>query len=218
MIPGDLEPKVTYGFPLLRFGLHGAARSGKSTAAQLLVDRFFTEIGLADPMKRFMGEIFGLDRELWGPSEARSRPCEALGGATPRVALQLLGTEWARSFDPDVWVKVLLRTVDKIEEIQQEGLYVPVYAPQRGLQVAPGRGPIVRGVVVSDVRFENEAAMLRAKGFTILHVQRALPEAKEAWRAHASEAGVMIAPEDRVLDNNGSLEELEEQVQALVKE
>lgn len=220
MIPGDVTPKEARPFSLLKYGLHGHAHSGKSTVAALLAQRGFTEIGFADPMKRFVGEIFGVEeRLLWGPSELRNRPSPELGYATPRKALQLLGTEWARSFHPDAWINYLLRTADKIEEIQRTGWSVPVYNPKTGLSVAPGHGPIVRGVVVSDVRFQNEADLLRAAGYRILHMQRdAPPRQAESWQSHASEAGIPVEEGDLVLDNNGTLEELEERVQALVKE
>jgi hypothetical protein len=53
-------------------GILGNAGSGKDLAADWLVDRGFVKISLADPIKRFLMNLFGLPPELlWGESDKR---------------------------------------------------------------------------------------------------------------------------------------------------
>lgn len=58
--------------------------SGKSTVAETLIkEHRFTQIGLADPMRRFVQEVYQFsDDQVWGPSEARN----ALDERYPRAA------------------------------------------------------------------------------------------------------------------------------------
>ena len=57
-------------------GISGSAGAGKDAAADFLVRDFgFARVALADPLKRFIKDVFDFeDDALWGPSEARSRP------------------------------------------------------------------------------------------------------------------------------------------------
>lgn len=56
--------------------LVGQAGSGKDTVGNFIVQNFnATTIALADPMKRFVANVFGFTEEqLWGPSELRNAP------------------------------------------------------------------------------------------------------------------------------------------------
>ena len=61
--------------------------------------------------------------------------------------------------------------------------------------------------VVSDVRFENEAALVRANGILIHVTGRG-----GIGGSHVSESGVAILDSDIVLDNSGALDELRLQI------
>lgn len=56
--------------------LTGAAGSGKDTVGRFIAEELNgVLIAQADPMKQFVGKIFGFDaKALWGPSEERNRP------------------------------------------------------------------------------------------------------------------------------------------------
>jgi len=56
------------------YGLSGNAGSGKDTVAYWLAqEQNLAVVALADPMKRFLRNVFGWDNEqLWGPSERRN--------------------------------------------------------------------------------------------------------------------------------------------------
>jgi hypothetical protein len=57
-------------------GISGKANSGKDTAADYLAKQYkFTKVALADPLKRFVMEVFDFSEEqLWGSSEKREEP------------------------------------------------------------------------------------------------------------------------------------------------
>lgn len=98
---------------------------------------------------------------------------------TPRLALQRLGTEWGRALDPDVWVRMGLRRARSLQGAVHPGVGSGplgahrdaggTYWPALSEVDAEGR---VRGVVLTDCRFLNEAAAIRAAGGRIWRVAR----------------------------------------------
>ena len=79
---------------------------------------------------------------------------------TPRRAAQRLGTEFGRECYSDVWIdKALSGAVELTAELS----YHNSYTAQGGFWYVRGV-PRPRGVVISDVRFPNEVAAIRAKG------------------------------------------------------
>lgn len=106
-------------------------------------------------------------------------------GKSPRELMQTLGTEWGRNFvNEDLWL---------------------ILARQRLLKLGPG-------MVIADVRFDNEALWVRKLGGRIIHVRRDLAE---RVKQHASEVGVTMEEGDGVIVNNGTLEELQQAVKDL---
>jgi len=105
-----------------------------------------------------------------------------------RYLLQTMGTEWGRShIDSDLWVKC--------EQARLEKLF-----------------PEER-IVYDDVRFEDEAALIRSYGGLIVHVKR------PGWQQddeHVSESGIVVAKGDVILDNCSNLGLLLDEVLALV--
>jgi hypothetical protein len=109
-------------------------------------------------------------------------------GVSYRHAAQTLGTDWGRKLiHSDLWLIVLERTL---------------YADLKKTDCP--------GLVLSDVRFENEAAWIRKVGGSVLHVQRNVESGMGAQaKAHASEQGVsFVAETDRLLFNYGTVEQL----------
>lgn len=92
-------------------------------------------------------------------------------GATPRHMMQTLGTEWGRNLiDGDIWVKAFAR-------------------------LNAGKC-----VIVPDVRFENEAELVREHGVLIHLTGRGGIEGN-----HASENPIDFKPGDIVIDNSRNL-------------
>lgn len=99
-------------------------------------------------------------------------------GVTPRHMMQTLGTEWGRqTIDNDIWVKAFAR-------------------------LNAGKC-----VIVPDVRFENEAALVREHGVLIHLVGRGGIEGN-----HVSENPIAFMPGDIVIDNSRDLAWLHGQV------
>lgn len=99
-------------------------------------------------------------------------------GVTPRHMMQTLGTEWGRNLiDGDIWVKAFAR-------------------------LNAGKC-----VIVPDVRFENEADLVREHGVLIHLVGRGGIEGN-----HVSENAIAFKPGDIVIDNSRDLDWLHDQV------
>jgi len=166
-------------------GIAGRARSGKDTVANFIIAAIGGyRYSFADPIRAMLAPL-GVDMNdpYW---QARKEDVIPALGVSPRRMMQTLGTEWGRNLiNPDLWL---------------------VMAHQRLLRNGPG-------MVISDVRFENEAAWIRKHGGRIIHVIR--PEAK-AVEAHASEDGIEMQDTDARLFNSGTLEELQLSVRELL--
>lgn len=106
-----------------------------------------------------------------------------------RTAAQTLGTEWARNLDKDFWLTLAKHNTN-------------------------GR-PLV---VVSDVRFVNEADWIRQIGGRVWHIDGRLVELAGSTKSHKSEIALPRFPTDAVLDNSGDIKELESQVFALINQ
>lgn len=167
------------------FGVAGRARSGKDTVANFIVATVGGyRYSFADPIRTMLTPL-GVDMSDPYWQARKEEPIPAIG-VSPRRMMQTLGTEWGRDLiHPDLWLFM---------------------AHQRLLHSGPG-------MVISDVRFENEAAWLRKHGGRIIHVVR--PDAKTI-EEHASEAGVARGSDDLILFNNGTLEELQLNVRAML--
>lgn len=168
-------------------GIHGLARTGKDTVANfILAHRGGYLYSFADPIRAMLMPI-GIDMNdpYW---QARKEEVIPALGVSPRRMMQTLGTEWGRELiNPDLWL---------------------ILAKQRLLNYGAG-------MVIADVRFENEAAWVRNQGGRVIHVIRklAVPVA-----AHVSEAGVVADLEkgDVILHNEGSLQALQHHVHEIL--
>ncbi len=102
---------------------------------------------------------------------------------TPRFAMQTLGTQWGRHCYDDVWIDLAMRRVEQAGDTDI--------------------------VVISDVRFLNEAQAIRDAGGVIWSVYR--PEI-ESSDSHRSETESDMIKPDIVINNNGTLDQLREAV------
>ncbi len=128
---------------------------------------------------RFAGPLKAMLRTL-GLTEAqvdgdeKETPCELLSGHTPRMAMVTLGTEWGRMLiGKDLWVNATMLRVDT--------------------DLAAGRL-----VVIDDLRFDNEALAVRARGGLIIQLER--PGVVYTGE-HASEVGVSGCYIDHIVPN-----------------
>lgn len=162
-------------------GLTGVARAGKDSVAQCLRDLYgYRQESFAAPIREFVARILGCD--LATLESIKEKPIAWLGGTTPRWMMQTVGTEWGRrTIDPDLWVKACMhRVADHIN--------------------------LGSRVVISDVRFDNEAENIIARGGHVWRIER--PGAGSVSSAHASEAGIHDNLVTHTLQNVGTLVDL----------
>jgi hypothetical protein len=203
--------------------------SGKDTIADYLVNSHgFRRDSFASTLKDAVGVIFGWDRELL---EGRTRDSRAwreqvdqwwaeklqIPNLTPRWILQQWGTEVCRrNFHDNIWVTSLENKLRKTTD----------------------------DIVISDCRFPNEIQALRTAGAKLVWVERGdrpvwydwavrynrahdeqrtimrivadLEESMFRYRIHESEWAWIGHEFDYHIDNNGSLENLYDQVRDLV--
>jgi hypothetical protein len=131
-------------------GLVGPAGSGKSTLADMLEDKAgYNRTSFSAPIKDMLLALLryqGADdktagRMLWGDLKEIATPL--FGGASPRRAMQTLGTEWRDTLSRDLWIKIW----------GAKTLGTP-------------------RVVVEDMRYQHEAKVVRALGGTVVTVRR----------------------------------------------
>ena len=198
-------------------GIVGFIGSGKDTVAKEFVNVGCVQDSFAAPLKDVCSAVFGWDREMIEGDTLESREyretpdiywSNKLGVPhfTPRLALQLMGTEVMRNhFHEDIWIDSLEYRFRKASES--------------------------RCIVVRDARFTNELDLIKDLGGALIWVQRGeLPEwfdtAKTAstnavsrkimetkYRdVHESEWNWAGYPVDYIIHNNGTLLELKEEV------
>lgn len=173
-------------------GLTGAAGSGKNTVADILMRHGFVNFGFADPVYRAVGAVLGVSTESLRDRDAKEKPIDWLG-KSPRDLLQTLGTEWGRNMvRDDIWIQIAMRQAQ--ETLQNR-----------------------RGVVLTDVRFQNEAEAIRAAGGTIWRVVRSVECLAAGAAKHSSEAGLPAELVDHVIENNGTKADLDAAVMAHAK-
>lgn len=188
---------------LFVIGLTGPARSGKSTAAERMVQEWGAHrLPFAAPLKRMLRKFLedqgiGLAMaHLMTDGDLKEEPSDLLGGATPRRAMQTLGTEWGRGLSESLWIDAWRRAVeDRAWKESVDGETVLI--------------------VADDVRFPNEVAAIRALGGIVVAVGRPGATLTGAESGHPTETTPLGAP-DLVIINDGSLEWLTTQVDAIV--
>jgi hypothetical protein len=194
-------------------GIVGFIGSGKDTVANKFVEAGCIHDSFANPLKDVCASTFGWDRALLEGDSTESREFRetpdmfwtrktGIPNFTPRLALQLLGTDVMRNhFHQDIWI-------DSLEyRLRRKGES--------------------KCVVISDARFRNELDLIKNLGGKIIWVQREeLPEWYETAKTahsnaisrkimetkykdvHESEWNWAGYDVDYVIKNVGTLEEL----------
>lgn len=177
-------------------GFCGLAGSGKSTCAGFLTGHGISKYSMAGPLKRMMatlithwGMTYDDAEQYFKDPVKKEQPCDALGGVTPRHAMQTLGTYWGRDcIHPNLWVLYFKRTVERFPYSH---------------------------FIVDDIRFENEAELIRSfEGGLLIGLRGRGGLTGEAGQ-HESEK----FPEPDVwIENKGNIRRLKFELENLLKE
>lgn len=208
-------------------GLIASIGSGKGTVADILVRKHgYEKMAFADSLKDAVSVVFGWDRNmLEGDTpesrEFRERPdpfwSEKFGyDFTPREALQVFGTQSGRDvFGEDIWVHTVQRRIANSQN---------------------------KNIVLADTRFPNEIDMIRAMNGVVIQIKRGPdPEWHDTLinffnagpvrdpddihifmrelfpKVHISEWAWVGTPVDYILYNDGSLDELETNINYMLR-
>lgn len=176
-------------------GLCGAAGAGKNTVADRLCGQHgWIQFGFADPVYAAVSSATGIPVPRLRDRKVKEEPIEWLG-KSPRELLQTLGTEWGRNMvRDDIWVQIAMRQATKC------------------LAYLKGTG----GVVITDVRFENEVAAIKAAGGLIWKVSRPATCLAGDAAKHSSEAGIAYELIDAEIINGSTIAALHNAVDASV--
>ena len=193
-------------------GLTGNAGAGKDTTAAMLSPWRFTPIAFADALREEVCNAFDVSNVFFHERQLKESPSPifAFGRSadrlfrdrvyhlgldlnqprSPREVLQVWGTEYRRAADPQYWVG---QAAHQVQSLFRRGRM---------------------RVVITDVRFPNEAQWVRSMGGEIWRVHRMVSLAAGAHQSDVAMTGQRI---DREVHNDGSLHELSNEVGRLLE-
>jgi hypothetical protein len=182
--------------------------SGKTTLSKVLQGRGYVRQAFADPVKDFsttaVNNIHYDKAQILGSDAWTNYTTDDLNAdkETFRELFQWIGAYGRLAFGPDIWIRIF----DKLN--------IPPKSPK---------------VVVDDLRYLNEAEFLRSHGYHIIRIERPEHLRRESIRKayeslhdkpmpkkllkkigrHESETEVPMITVDRVVQNNGTIQDLE---------
>ena len=186
------EPRPSSRLPGL-IGLYSPSPGcGKTTVAKALSPYGYERVSFAQPMRDMLApflQALGYSESYLNDSWRKDSRLLELG-VSPRHLMRTLGTEWGRDcVHTEVWALLALK---RIEDIRMRG----------GL------------VVVDDVRFPNEAELIRRHGGQLWKIER---EESVPASDHASDTSMADWEDfDVLIHNDGSLKSLLDHVHCLI--
>lgn len=177
----------------LLIAFNGGYGSGKTTACELLKQRY---LGLITVLK-FAQPLYDIQEFAYRRiHKVHPRPAHFV---KDRKLLQWLGTEWGRELDQNLWVDLW-----KAE--------VRAAFSSKGFEV----------ILNDDIRFDNEADAIHAMGGIVVQIRRDNNSAHALGGTglanHASETPLRPELVDRVISNNGTIEEFEKSLLEVISD
>jgi hypothetical protein len=180
-------------------GLSGYARSGKDTVAQFIIDDYgFVRRAFADKLKAALIRLNPMV-DYVSPTSGK--------------------TEWFRLTDA-------IRYYGGLESLKSNSPELRALMQRLGTEVGrdtfgtnfwvdQALGEVFGGldIVVTDVRFENEVDAIRNRGGVVWRISRS---GVAPVNGHSSETAIDHVDFDRYISNDGTLEELHDQVTAIM--
>lgn len=178
-------------------GLIGRKRSGKDTFASVLIEEHgFTKAGFADPLREValaIDPIVGMT---------------ALGTRTVRYSevLDHYGYEEAKDRFPEFRTFLQRLGTDAVRTVIGEDTWVDLAASRIDARRSP--------LVLTDVRFPNEAKAITDRGGYLVRVVRPGQEESDLHPSETALDGWLV---NVVVENDGTLEEFLEEARSLAK-
>lgn len=170
-------------------GLTGLAHCGKDTAADILCAEFgYTKLAFADPLKKAVASIANEPVSNFYDNNLKEMPCPVTG-RTRRVTMQAVGEGLRHILGQNIWLANMACR----------------------LQTSPV------GVVISDVRYDNEAKFILGHGGVVIKIHRESAGLHGAVGNHSSEQGISDHLVYATVTNNGTVESLREALLLLLK-
>lgn len=137
-------------------GVSGKKYNGKDTVGDYLVAHHgYTKLTFAEPIKDICKIVFGItDEQL---NTHLKEECDTRWNVTPRKLMQFIGTDLFRDnmqkimpeIAEDIWLKVLENKIKEHQKINSSSKFV-----------------------ITDVRFENEYALVKKMGGLVIKITR----------------------------------------------
>ena len=139
---------------------------------------------------------------------------------TPRLLMQLLGTECGRQIiHPNIWVNALMSKYKPISDNLLEG----------EIRKVREEDLVFPNWIITDMRFPNELQAVEHRESITIRVNRPMPKDSISLQAaseftgkriveHPSETALDRASFDYIIENNGTIEELVEKVKQILTE
>lgn len=181
-------------------GIYGKARSGKDTAADYLAKRHgLMKYALAEPIKQMLKAGFGDHFHEGDRSGICPETCKSY-----REMMQTLGTEWGREMmHPELWVRMAAK---KWKWVQDGCPHETEFGTVSNARI--NDKPLVRGMIISDVRFRSEARWIQQAGGVVIELYGRGSDTPVGVPGHISEAGLGPDEVDMGINNRGDLDHL----------
>ena len=177
--------------------LSGRARSGKNTFAKFLQKHLkeeYYQVAYATYLKMMCREHFDLtNAQLYGDLKEvpdKRYPRDDGSYWTPREIMQHMGTEAFRAVDSKFWINKLFYFIDRHN---------------------------FKNIIITDARFGDEVAVPVSRGGIHVRIERdhdLVVHGKE----HPSETSLDDCDADFIIQNTGTLEDLEDMAKQLIEE
>lgn len=173
-------------------GITGKARAGKDTAALFFRDMHgFRRAAFAEPLKEMAATLTTDPLGYFHDDETKEQVVPWLG-LTRRRIMQLIGNEAMKPhFGEEVWSRHM--------EMRLRGELADEH------------------IVITDVRFDHEARMIARRGGYILEIRRQGAGLSGEAASHASENGINPDLIDFSVDNDGSIGELNAELEKIAR-
>lgn len=162
--------------------LTGKMGSGKTTALNIMKNLMdFRYVKFAAPLYQLQEEIYKFLDLPYEPGQLKDRRL-----------LQVLGTDWGRNYDTNIWVNAWEREVNKAYDAGWN-------------------------VVTDDCRFLNEAQKVKQLGGFIIKIEGPQRGNFLSGQSHASEAEINDIIPNFTIYNTGNESELEEKIKEVLE-